>query len=84
MRFITFINIMKKAGRPSRKPKKLKNGFYMSISISKTSRSTRIMRESFDQVKLVEQKYQNRDFKYIGQVKDNVWIDGDNKGKSVA
>ena len=56
----------------------------MSISISKTSRSTRIMRESFDQVKLVEQQYQDRDFKYIGQVKDNVWIDGDNKGKLVA
>ena len=84
MRFITFINIMKKAGRPSRKPKKLKNGFYMSISISNTSRSIRIMRESFDQVKLVEQQYQDREFKYIGQIKDNVWIDGDNSGKSVA
>ena len=47
---------MNKAGRPSRKPKKLKNGFYMSISISNTSRSLRIMRESFDQVKLVKQQ----------------------------
>tara|TARA_B100000768_G_scaffold160550_1_gene160165 strand:+ start:268 stop:495 length:228 start_codon:yes stop_codon:yes gene_type:complete len=75
---------MKKVGRPSRKPKKLKNGFYMSISISNTSRSLRIMRESFDQLKLVEQQYKHRDFKYIGQVKDNIWIDGDNKGKSVA
>ena len=75
---------MKKAGRPSRKPKKLKNGFYMSISISNTSRSLRIMRESFDQLKLVKQQYKHRDFKYIGQVKDNIWIDGDNKGKSVA
>ena len=84
MRFITFINIMKKAGRPSRKPNKLKNGFYMSISTSNTSRPIRIMRKSFDQVKLVEQQYKDRDFKYIGQVKDNVWIDGDNSGKSVA
>jgi len=75
---------MNKAGRPSSKPKKLKNGFYMSISISNTSRSLRIMRDSFDQVKLVKQKYKDRDFKYIGQVKDNVWIDGDNKGKSAA
>ena len=75
---------MKKAGRPSRKPKKLKNGFYMSISISNTSRSLRIMRESFDQLKLVKLQYKDRDFKYIGQVKDNIWIDGDNKGKSVA
>jgi hypothetical protein len=75
---------MKKVGRPSRKPKKLKNGFYMSISISNTSRSLRIMRDSFDQLKLVKQQYKDRDFKYIGQVKDNIWIDGDNKGKSVA
>jgi hypothetical protein len=75
---------MKKAGRPSRKPKKLKDGFYISVSISNTSRSLRIMRDSFDQLKLVEQQYKHRDFKYIGQVKDNIWIDGDNKGKSVA
>ena len=73
---------MKKAGRPSRKPKKLKNGFYMSITISSSLRPIRIMRETFDQVKLVEQQYKDRNFKYIGQVKDHVWIDGKNKGKS--
>ena len=53
---------MKKAGRPSRKPKKLKNGFYMSITISSSSRPIRIMRETLDQVKLVEQQYKDRDF----------------------
>tara|TARA_B100002052_G_scaffold23748_1_gene18503 strand:+ start:81 stop:308 length:228 start_codon:yes stop_codon:yes gene_type:complete len=75
---------MKKAGRPSRKPKKLKNGFYMSITISSSSRPIRIMRETLDQVKLVEQQYKDRDFKYIGQVKDNLWLDGKNKGKFTA
>tara|TARA_B100000700_G_scaffold37785_1_gene37439 strand:- start:429 stop:656 length:228 start_codon:yes stop_codon:yes gene_type:complete len=75
---------MKKAGRPSRKPKKLKNGFYMSITISSSSRPIRIMRETFDQVKLVERQYKDRDFKYIGQVKDNLWLDGENKGKLTA
>ena len=75
---------MKKAGRPSRKPKKLKNGFYMSITISSSSRPIRIMRETFDQVKLVEQQYKDRDFKYIGQVKDNLWLDGENKGNLTA
>ena len=75
---------MKKAGRPSRKPKKLKNGFYMSITISSSSRPIRIMRETFDQVKLVEQQYKDRDFKYIGQVQDNLWLDGENKGKLTA
>ena len=75
---------MKKAGRPSRKPKKLKNGFYMSISISNTSKSVRIMRDSFEEMKLVEKQYKDRDFKYIGQVKDNLWLDGKNKGKLTA
>ena len=75
---------MKKAGRPSRKPKKLKNGFYMSITVSSSSRPIRIMRETFEQVKLVERHYKDRDFKYIGQVKDNLWLDGENKGKLTA
>ena len=74
---------MKKSGRPSRKPKRLKNGFYMSISISNTLKSVRIMRESFEEMKLVEQQYKDRDFQYIGQVKDHVWVDGENKGKSI-
>ena len=73
---------MKKSGRPSRKPKRLKNGFYMSISISNTSKSVRIMRENFEEMKLVEQQYKDRDFQYIGQVKDHVWVDGKNKGKT--
>ena len=75
---------MKKAGRPSRKTKKLKNGFYMSITISSSSRPIRIMRETFDQVKLVKQQYKDRGFKYIGQVKDNLWLDGENKGRLTA
>lgn len=75
---------MKKTGRPSNAPKKLKNGFYMSISITNTSKSVRIMRETFEQMKLVETQYKNRNFKYLGQVKDNFWIDGENKGKATA
>jgi hypothetical protein len=73
---------MRKSGRPSNAPKKLKDGFYMSISITNTSRSVRIMRETFEQIKLVETQYKDRNFKYIGQVKDNFWIDGENKGKT--
>ena len=72
---------MIKSGRPSNDPKKLKDGFYMSISITNTSKSVRIMRETFEQMKLVETQYKYRNFKYIGQVKDDFWIDGENKGK---
>ena len=73
---------MKKSGRPSKAPKKLKDGFYMSISVTNTSKSVRIMRENIEQMKLVEAKYKDRNFKYIGQVKDDFWIDGENKGKA--
>ena len=73
---------MRKPGRPSNASKKLKDGFYMSISITNTSRSVRIMRETCEQMKLVETQYKDRNFKYIGQVKDNFWIDGENKGKA--
>ena len=72
---------MRKSGRPSNAPKKLKDGFYMSISITNTSKSVRIMRETFEQMKLVETQYKYRNFKYIGQVQDDFWIDGENKGK---
>ena len=73
---------MTKAGRPSNAPKKLKDGFYMSIGNKNTSKQVRIMRESREQMELVRIQYKLRNFKYLGQVKDNYWIDGENKGKS--
>ena len=73
---------MKKKGRPSRKKKKLKNGYYMSICNSISSKPVRIMRDTFEEMKLVEEKFRNRDFKYLGQVRDNKWLDGENKGKT--
>ena len=75
---------MRKSVRPSIASKKLMDGFYMSISITITSKSVQIMRENFEQMKLVETQYKNRNFKYLGQVKDNFWIDGENKGKATA
>ena len=53
----------------------------MSISNSISSKPIRIMRDTFEEMKLVEENYRNRNFKYIGQVKDNIWLDGEKKGK---
>ena len=72
---------MRKSGRPSNASNKLKDGFYMSISIPNTSKTLRIMRESREQMEAVKIQYRHRNFKYIGEVKDNFWIDGENKGK---
>ena len=73
---------MKKAGRPSKTPKRLKDGYYMSIKLSNTSKPIRIMRETHQQMQQAKEQYKDRDFKYIGQVKDHFWIDGENKGRT--
>ena len=73
---------MKKAGRPSSAPKKLKDGFYISVSLSHSNKRVRIMRDSLRGVEEAKVKYKNRDFQYLGEVKNNFWIDGENKGSS--
>jgi len=73
---------MKKAGRPSKTPKRLKDGYYMSINLSNTGKSIRIMRETRQQMEQAKDQYKDRNFKYIGQVKDHFWIDGENKGRT--
>ena len=69
-----------KKGRPSRAPKKLKDGYYMSITLKNKAKPIRIMRETLEEVKQAEKKFNTRNFKYLGQVKNHFWIDGDNKG----
>ena len=71
---------MKKSGRPSKTPKRLKDGYYMSITLNNRSKSIRLMRETYEQMKDADKQYKDRNFKYLGQVKDHYWIDGDNKG----
>ena len=50
----------------------------MPISNSISSKPVRIMRDTFEEMKLVEEKFRNRDFKYLGHVRDNKWLDGEN------
>jgi hypothetical protein len=73
---------MRKSGRPSTTPKRLKDGYYMTINLSKTSKPIRLMRETLQQVEQAKEQYKERNFKYLGQVKSHYWIDGENKGKS--
>ena len=40
-----------KKGRPSRAPKKLKDGYYMSITLKNTKKPIRIMRETIEEMK---------------------------------
>ena len=72
---------MMKKGRPSQAPKKLKNGYYMSITLKNTKKPIRIMRETLEEIQHAKVKFKNQNLQYIGQVKNNFWIDGVNKGK---
>ena len=74
---------MSNRGRPTTRAKGLKNGFYLELRVKGSSKATRIMRETFDQIKLAETQFSNKIVKYLGEVKDNYWMDGDNKGKKV-
>jgi|TARA_B110000263_G_C14938907_1_gene342754 hypothetical protein len=73
---------MKKGGRPSKSPRRLKDGYYMLITLNNIGKPIRIMSETFEKMKAAQDKYKNHQCKYLGQVKDHFWIDGDNKGKS--
>ena len=54
----------------------------MTINLSKTSKPIRLMRETQEQMEQAKEQYKERNFKYLGQVKDHYWVDGENKGKS--
>ena len=73
---------MRKAGRPSNSPKRLKDGFYMSISLNNSIKRIRIMRETLEEMEQARVKYKNCDVQYIGEVRNDFWMDGDNKGSS--
>tara|TARA_B100000965_G_C19099099_1_gene544061 strand:+ start:88 stop:312 length:225 start_codon:yes stop_codon:yes gene_type:complete len=70
-------------GRPTTRDKGLRNGFYIELRDKSSSKPVRIMRESHEQAMLALTQFQNKIVKYLGEVKDNYWVDGDNKGKKV-
>ena len=70
-----------KKGRPSKAPKKLKDGYYMYISLKNIVKPIRIMRETIEELKYAKEKFKNSNFQYLGQVENHVWIDGPHKGK---
>ena len=72
---------MMKKGRPSRAPKKLKDGYYMSITLKNKAKPIRIMRETIEELKYAQEKFKNSNFQYLGQVENHIWIDGPHKGK---
>ena len=75
---------MQRRGRPSTQPPKLRDGFYIELKTQGSSSAIKIIRKNMDEVKKALDLYsKNKIVKYLGQVKDGKWVDGDNKGKSI-
>ena len=55
---------MRKRGRPSNKPSRLKDGYYMLITLNNTGKPIRIMRETFQQMQQAQYQYKNHNFKW--------------------
>lgn len=74
---------MQKRGRPSTQPPKLRDGFYIELKSHGSTSAIKIIRKNMQEVdKAIEQYSKNKLVKYLGQVKNGKWVDGDNKGKS--
>ena len=75
---------MQKRGRPSTQPPKLRNGFYIELKTQGSSMGIKIIRKNMEEVKQAMEQYsKNKIVKYLGQVKDGKWVDGDNAGKKI-
>ena len=69
----------KKIGRPSTAKKKLKDGYYLEVLLKDAVKPIRILRETKDGLEQAKDQFKNHKLKYLGQVKSNLWLDGDNR-----
>ncbi len=75
---------MEKRGRPSTKPPRLRDGFYIELRSQGSSSAIKIIRKSMAEVEQAMTMYsKNKVVKYLGQVENGRWVDGDNKGQKV-
>jgi len=75
---------MEKRGRPSTKPPRLRDGFYIELRAQGSSSAIKIIRKNMVEVEQAMAMYsKNKVVKYLGQVENGRWVDGDNKGQKV-
>ena len=75
---------MEKRGRPSTKPPRLRDGFYIELRSQGSSSAIKIIRKNMAEVEQAMTMYsKNKVVRYLGQVENGRWVDGDNKGQKV-
>ena len=58
--------------------------YYLEVLLKDAVKPIRILRETKDGLEQAKDQFKNHKLKYLGQVKSNLWLDGDNKGKKTA
>ena len=68
-------------GRPSTKPKKLKDGFYLEVKNQGAKSGIKIRRDTYEEMMLAKKNFERtKEVKVLGEVVDDTFVD-DKKAK---
>tara|TARA_B100000965_G_scaffold401521_1_gene425554 strand:- start:1131 stop:1358 length:228 start_codon:yes stop_codon:yes gene_type:complete len=72
-------------GRPSTKPKKLKDGFYLEVKNQGAKSGIKIRRDTYDEMMLAKKNFERtKEVKVLGEVVDDTFVDEKKKKKKSA
>jgi len=67
-------------GRPSTKPKKLKDGFYLEVRNQGAKSGIKIRRDTYDEMMLAKKNFERtKEVKVLGEVVDDTFINDKKK-----
>lgn len=62
-------------GRPSTKPKKLKDGFYLEVKNQGAKSGIKIRRENWDELMVAKKDFERtKEVKVLGEMKSDKWV----------
>ncbi|MBD98904.1 MAG: hypothetical protein CMO34_03595 [Verrucomicrobia bacterium] len=69
-------------GRPSTKPKKLKDGFYLEVKNQGAKSGIKIRRDTFDEMMLAKKNFERtKEVKVLGEVIDDKFVNDKKKSR---
>lgn len=67
-------------GRPSTKPKKLKDGFYLEVKNQGAKSGIKVRRDTFEDMMLAKKNFERtKEVKVLGEVIDDTFVDDKRK-----
>lgn len=67
-------------GRPSTKPKKLKDGFYLEVKNQGAKSGIKVRRDTYEDMMLAKKNFERtKEVKVLGEVIDDTFVDGKKK-----